>query len=118
MPLYLCQPGTDKPEPWRHGVSVYSMPFVRAAAAPSDAAEERPLRRLRHGEIVLVDDVCLAWDCYWLRLRWPGHRGGFAGYLPIEKSDSDRSNSNDKADDSGNGEFLMRKNHTCVGFAK
>jgi len=41
------------------------------------------IRRVRHAEIVLVDDVCIAHDRYWLRLRWPGHKGGFAGYIAM-----------------------------------
>lgn len=42
-----------------------------------------PIRRVRHAEVVLVDDVCVAHDRYWLRLRWPGHNGGFAGYIAL-----------------------------------
>jgi hypothetical protein len=44
-----------------------------------------PIRRVRHSEVVLVDDVCMAFDRYWLRLRWPGTRGGFAGYIALGK---------------------------------
>jgi len=44
-----------------------------------------PIRRIRHAEVVLVDDVCLAFERYWLRLRWPGRRGGFAGYIALGK---------------------------------
>ena len=87
MPLYLCQSGTGTPAPWCHNLSVYATP-----SALTEDDEQRPLRRLRHGEVVLVDDVCVAWDRYWLRLRWPGHRGGFAGYIPVEKSDGSKSN--------------------------
>ena len=43
-----------------------------------------PVRKIRYGEIVLVDDVCVAYGRYWLRLRWPGRRhGGFAGYVAL-----------------------------------
>ena len=42
-----------------------------------------PIRRVRHAEIVLVDDVCIAFGRYWLRLRWPGQREGFAGYIAM-----------------------------------
>lgn len=42
-----------------------------------------PIRRVRHAEVVLVDDVCIAYDRYWLRLRWPGTKGGFAGYIAM-----------------------------------
>lgn len=44
-----------------------------------------PIRRVRHAEVVLVDDVCIAFDRYWLRLRWPGRKGGFAGYIALGK---------------------------------
>ena len=44
-----------------------------------------PIRRVRHAEVVLVDDVCVAFDRYWLRLRWPGGKGGFAGYIALGK---------------------------------
>jgi hypothetical protein len=46
-----------------------------------------PIRRVRHSEVVLVDDVCVAFDRYWLRLRWPGTKGGFAGYIALGKID-------------------------------
>jgi hypothetical protein len=42
-----------------------------------------PVRRVRHAEVILVDDVCMAFNRYWLRLRWPGHKGGFAGYIAM-----------------------------------
>jgi len=41
------------------------------------------IRRVRHAEVVLVDDVCIAHGRYWLRLRWPGPPGGFAGYIAL-----------------------------------
>ena len=49
------------------------------------ASTGQPIRRVRHAEVVLVDDVCIAFDRYWLRLRWPGGRGGFAGYIALGK---------------------------------
>ena len=45
-----------------------------------------PVRRVRHAEVVLVDDVCIAYDHYWLRLRWPGSKGGFAGYIQMGRT--------------------------------
>jgi hypothetical protein len=45
------------------------------------------IRRIRHAEVVLVDDVCVAFGRHWLRLRWPGHKGGFAGYVALGKVD-------------------------------
>jgi len=44
-----------------------------------------PVRRIRHAEVVLVDDVCIAYDRHWLRLRWSGSKGGFAGYVALGK---------------------------------
>ena len=44
-----------------------------------------PIRRIRHAEVLLVDDVCIAFERYWLRLRWPGRKGGFAGYIALGK---------------------------------
>ena len=41
--------------------------FAAAAVVPS------PIRRIRHSEMVIIDDVCLAYHRYWLRIRWPGH---------------------------------------------
>lgn len=46
-----------------------------------------PIRRVRHSEVVLADDICVAHDRYWLRLRWPGKKGGFAGYIALGKID-------------------------------
>jgi hypothetical protein len=43
------------------------------------------IRRIRHAEVVLVDDICVAFGRHWLRLRWPGHKGGFAGYVALGK---------------------------------
>ena len=143
MPVYLCQPGSEAEEPWRHGIQVYATPFsmdneagaqvhhsqdmagdssvVIATAATSNhqavtgtdaaspwnpqssyqqnetegenpsrrssatASSGLPIRRVRHSEVVLVDDVCVAFSRYWLRLRWPGTRGGFAGYIALGK---------------------------------
>jgi hypothetical protein len=44
------------------------------------------IRKIRHAEIVLVDDVCVTYNHYWLRLRWPGSKGGFAGYIDMGKT--------------------------------
>lgn len=43
------------------------------------------IRRVRHAELVLVDDVCISYGRYWLRLRWPGQKGGFAGYIAMNQ---------------------------------
>jgi len=41
------------------------------------------MRRVRHAEVVLVDRVSFRYQCYWLRLKWPGPQGGFAGYIAL-----------------------------------
>ena len=41
------------------------------------------IRRVRHAEVVLVDEVVIRYGRPWLRLRWPGPRGGFAGYIDL-----------------------------------
>jgi len=52
-------------------------------AASGAPVVNHPIRRIKHAEIVLVDDVCVSHERYWLRLRWPGHKGGFAGYIAM-----------------------------------
>ena len=51
----------------------------RAASAGVGVA----VRRVRHAEVVLADEVSAAYGRYWLRLRWPGPRGGVAGYIAL-----------------------------------
>ena len=60
----------------------------------SPTANGIPIRRIRHAEVILVDEVCSYYGRYWLRLRWPGEQGGFAGYIALGSvnSDSDREN--------------------------
>jgi hypothetical protein len=110
MPVYLTVPGYQSSTPWRSTTQVFAHPVEivpddedPAPSATEDAAtaegvvpDEQPrvlslyrssphvIRRLRHSEIILVDDVCIAYGRYWLRLRWPGHRGGFAGYVALD----------------------------------
>ena len=43
------------------------------AATTAVVAVPSPIRRIRHSEMVIIDDVCLAYHRYWLRIRWPGH---------------------------------------------
>jgi hypothetical protein len=83
MPVYLCQSGAGETEPWRYGIQVYGAPFFYVTTTTTTAQHPPPIRRIRHAEIVLVDDVCIAHERYWLRLRWPGHKGGFAGYIAM-----------------------------------
>lgn len=54
-----------------------------ATVTASTLAGGFAVRRVRHAEVVIVDDICIAYDRYWLRLRWPGHKGGFAGYIAM-----------------------------------
>jgi hypothetical protein len=42
-----------------------------------------PIRRIRHAEIVLVDQVSICFGRYWFRLRWPGPKGGVAGFIAL-----------------------------------
>jgi len=42
-----------------------------------------PIRRIRHAEVVLVDQVSIRFGRYWFRLRWPGPRGGVAGFIAL-----------------------------------
>lgn len=103
MPIYLCQAGTGQSDPWRFGIHVYAKPFsieetldldegpenARDRAVASDepvhtGAAGHAIRRVRHAEICIVDDVCIAYQRYWLKLRWPGSKGGFAGYIAMQ----------------------------------
>lgn len=47
-----------------------------------------PIRRLRHSEVVLVDEVSVHYNKYWMRLLWPGTRGGVAGYIVLSGTNS------------------------------
>lgn len=49
----------------------------------SQYVRPNPVRRLRHAEVVLVDQCLSAYGRTWLRLRWPGELGGFAGFVAI-----------------------------------
>ena len=59
--------------------SVYAEVTHRAASAGVGVA----VRRVRHAEVVLADEVSASYGRYWLRLRWPGPRGGVAGYIAL-----------------------------------
>lgn len=41
----------------------------------------KPIRKVRHSELVLVDQVSSHYNRFWLRLRWPGSNGTVAGYI-------------------------------------
>ena len=53
------------------------------SAGTTAAIPATPIRRIRHAEVVLADDICIAYDRYWLRLCWPGSKRGFAGYVAM-----------------------------------
>ena len=103
MPVYLCAPGSNESEPWKHGINVYQKPFhvdetkVTGANGLTDwsvaletlkpsSLQVASIRKIRHSEVVVADDVCLCFGRYWLRLRWPGSKGGFAGYVAMGKA--------------------------------
>jgi hypothetical protein len=113
MPVYLCQPGFKTEDAWRHGIQVFAAPFpindggtnsstggggrdllvASVDGATTTTAKQssihrslspgQPIRRVRHAEVVIVDDICVSYNRYWLRLRWPGSKGGFAGYIAM-----------------------------------
>ena len=49
MPIYLCQPGANSKEPWRHGVQVYERPFPMDRASPGSRRRQRQRRRRHDG---------------------------------------------------------------------
>jgi hypothetical protein len=59
------------------------LPVYGSSNTTTNSSSSLPIRRVRHAEIVLVDDVCVYAARYWLRLRWPGRKGGFAGYIAM-----------------------------------
>ena len=52
------------------------------------ALQRAPIRRVKHAEIVLVDEIDIYYGTFWLRLRWPGKRGGVAGYIALGGANS------------------------------
>lgn len=105
MPVYLCKPGWNAEEPWRHGVQVYASPF------PMTDEDETPkggviIRRVRHSEVVLVDQVIIMYNRYWLRLQWPGSRGGMAGYIALGTIRTTPTNKNNRNTDNNNHEEI------------
>jgi hypothetical protein len=61
--------------------SVLSTRHSGSTSTPFSSQSISAIRRIRHSEVVLVDDVVYMYSNYWLRLRWPGSKGGFAGYV-------------------------------------
>ena len=73
-------------------------PINTVAAPPAKSSEKpvklAPVRRVRHAEVVLVDQCLIAYGRYWLRLRWPGEMGGFGGYVALGKVKNDGDDEN------------------------
>lgn len=132
MPVYLCQAGTETDDPWRHGLQVFGEPFmieendsnnesgeetvtnliIADWKSPSEVMKvadvsETPVRRLKHSEVVVADDICIAFERYWLRLKWPGSKGGFAGYVAMGKA-SELHNSKGKFLQFDSSSWLMK----------
>lgn len=91
-PQWESQQQQQPPANSRFSLSRSQQPPAGTPSAPSEQQQQllqqqmlagTPIRRVRHAEIVLVDDVCVAFGRYWLRLRWPGQRAGFAGYIAM-----------------------------------
>ena len=78
--------GEDLKSP-SHSSSPNATPFRTRGGDSSSTAVSAGLgvavRRVRHAEVVLVDEVSEAHGRYWLRLRWPGPRGGVAGFIAL-----------------------------------
>jgi hypothetical protein len=95
-------------QPFRPSITATALPSSRAntrltvtpvqmPGRSTDPSQQQPIRRIRHAEIVLIDDVCIAYNRYWLRIRWPGnnraattaasssshHHMNFAGYIAM-----------------------------------
>jgi len=60
-------------------------------ASSSTTTMATPIRRIRHAEVVLVDQCVIAYGRYWLRLKWPGEQGGHGGYVAMSKVDDVKS---------------------------
>ena len=61
---------TDRPaQNWTESDPLATTTATTTATTPS------AIRRIRHAEVIF------RYSNYWLRLRWPGTNGGFAGYV-------------------------------------
>jgi hypothetical protein len=75
-PIHLVQ------QQQHHGMTHQDLAATTAIAA---AGNNHSIRKVMHAQVVLADDVCIAYGRYWVRLRWPGSKGGFAGYIAMHK---------------------------------
>lgn len=101
MPIYLCKPGYDSVEPWKHFVKVYPFPIGMSKKKDVNREDEEEeeeggtlilkeeedeveaIRRIRHAEIVVVDGIFQKYDRYWLRVVFPGTVSHYAGCIPL-----------------------------------
>ena len=58
---------------------------LTTAAATTTTMRPNPVRRIRHAEVVLVDQCLIIYGRTWLRLRWPGEQGGFGGFVALSR---------------------------------
>lgn len=66
--------------------TVVTRTFHRStASARTPTPRPNPVRKLRHAEVVLVDQCLVVYGIYWLRLQWPGEQGGFGGFVALSK---------------------------------
>lgn len=106
MPIYLCKPGYDSSEPWKHVVKVYASPFPGSnnnnnnrkdeneeeeegegtLILKEEDDDEEVIRRVRHAEIVVVDCIFRKYNRYWLRMVFPGTISHYAGCIPLPLS--------------------------------
>jgi hypothetical protein len=79
--------GTSEPihlvQQQHHGMIHQDLLAATATAAGNNS--NHSIRKVMHAQVVLVDDVCMAYGRYWVRLRWPGSKGGFAGYIAMHQ---------------------------------
>lgn len=137
MPVYLCTAGAEEEEPWKHGIQVFAKPFAFPGDAVVHGENLAPLfdrsvgtaepihlentttttnsciRKVMHAQVVLVDDVCVGYGRYWVRLRWPGSKGGFAGYIAMQKVGEDDDVSDVDDDDDADDEQRSSQQQVC-----
>ena len=73
-----------------------------------------PVRRLRHAEVVLVDQCLTAYGKTWLRLRWPGELGGFAGFVAVGGGGGLRRGTTGDVGDSGGSSSSEEKENAIL----
>lgn len=99
---------SDEGAPDYHLLPTTATAETSSSTSPETIAKQpKPVRRIRHAEVVLVDQCLIAYGRYWLRIKWPGSEGGHGGYVALSRTeDVDVGAPNDgnimgTADDSG-----------------